>query len=329
MRNTAVSTFYLDVILNSKTVTEWKSELERYGLKSLNCTVHELDTPTTTESLESLLTLWDELTPHNACNVPSTLSLRVEQVVTSTLAYHYADPTAILRRLLCKPCLEGRLIADRIKLRFCSSNSSTANEIIKFFTSLTYTRWFPDEVLVSYVETPEVTRYDYARQQRLMWPDCEHHPSTVDNAHPNVTVFQPFRNPATGHKLRVIMQNRYSPCNQKLPDFAYPQATSTTSNLVLVSDSPLFYNEEHKNREVPVRSPQPKRQWSEEHIRRNLHQRAMAAGRYEYDASRDWPRMNCSPSPKAALLAPALAVIGLAEMACQSQSDGCVFQNGF
>lgn len=78
-------------------------------------------------------------------------------------------------------------------------------------------------MLVSFVETPELTRYDYARQQRLMWPDSENHPSTVSNAHPNVTVYQPFRNLSTGHKLRVVMQNRYSPCNRNLPDFAYPQ----------------------------------------------------------------------------------------------------------
>ncbi|KAH7702413.1 hypothetical protein AAVH_30433, partial [Aphelenchoides avenae] len=157
------------------------------------------------------------------------------------------------------------------------------------FISLTDTRCFPDEILISFIETPEVTRYDYERQQRIMWPDCATLPPTVSKAHPNVTVFQPFRNSSTGHKLRVVMQNRYSPCNRNLPDFAYPKATSTTSNLVLVSESPLYFNEEHKSREIPVRSPQSKRQWSEEHIRRNLHQRAMAAGRYEYDATRDWP----------------------------------------
>ncbi|KAH7713452.1 hypothetical protein AAVH_19190 [Aphelenchoides avenae] len=184
-----------------------------------------------------------------------------------------------------------------------------------FFTSLSDKRCFPDEVLVSFVETPELTRYDYARQQRLMWPDSENHPSTVSNAHPNVTVYQPFRNLSTGHKLRVVMQNRYSPCNRNLPDFAYPQASPTTTNLVLVSDSPLYYDEEHKNREVFVRNPQPKRQWSEEHIRRNLHQRATGG-----------LRMACSPIPNAAVLAPVLAVKGLTEMACRSQSEGNVFR---
>ncbi|KAH7697671.1 hypothetical protein AAVH_35246 [Aphelenchoides avenae] len=315
MRNTIVHTRYLDVVLNSKTVTEWKSELERYGVKGLNCTVQELDTPTTADSIGSLLTLWDMLKPHNACNAPSTLGLRLEQVVMPTFAHHYVDPSSVLKTALYEACLKGRLFADRLKLRFYFANSSTANEIVKFFTSLSDTRGFPEEVLISFVETPELTRYDYARQQRIMWPDCENHPTSVSNAHCNVTVFQPFRNPSTSHKMRVIMHNRYSPCNRNLPDFAYPQASSTTSSLILVSDSPLYYNEEHKSREVFVRNPQPKRQWSEEHIRRNLHQRA--TGRL---------RMACSPIPNAAVLAPVLAVKGLTEMACRSQSEGCVFR---
>lgn len=45
----------------------------------------------------------------------------------------------------------------------------------------------------------------------------------------------------------------------------------------------------------------------------SVDQRAMAAGRYESDVG-DWSRMNCSRSPKAVFLAPALAVIGLTEL---------------
>lgn len=58
-------------------------ELDRHGLASLNCGVRELDTPTSMESLISLLTLWDMLKPNYVCNVPSTLSLRLEQVRAS------------------------------------------------------------------------------------------------------------------------------------------------------------------------------------------------------------------------------------------------------
>lgn len=63
-------------------VTEWKSQLERRVPTNSNCNVLELDTPTTVDYLDSLLTLWDMLKPRNACKSPSTLSLRLEQVST-------------------------------------------------------------------------------------------------------------------------------------------------------------------------------------------------------------------------------------------------------
>lgn len=73
-------------------VTEWKSVLERHGLNNLNCAVRELDAPTTSESLGSLLTLWDMLKPHYTCSLPSTLSLRLEQVCFWVQAVRMLSP---------------------------------------------------------------------------------------------------------------------------------------------------------------------------------------------------------------------------------------------